>query len=392
MMCIVAALAFQSAFPGDYRKDLHELLTSFDQDGAYVQSDLINCNQLEAIYSSKFSLVKDRDELLDDLEHVVGELHDFHASLGTNNDSSPRLVPSGTDLIGSWSGGKAIIDQVRIGSLGEKSGIVHGDEILEIVTSAPRDAACEWLHGKTNESRALNWGLNSALAGRWNIKRRLLIKHLGTVREVVLDTANTPRSKKVLTYEKSANGIAYLRPEDSLGENELIKQMDALEYDLRKAKGIVLDLRNTGSGGTSSVARGIMGLFISKRLPYQRHRAEERDTKTVRDWVEYASPRLHMPIKTNLVVLVGLWTGSMGEGLAIGFDGMKRATVIGTRMAGLRGAVDNVELPMSHIKVFFPTEQVFHINGTPRHEWVPPVGIHFGSKDPWWDEAVRLLK
>jgi carboxyl-terminal processing protease len=43
------------------------------------------------------------------------------------------------------------------------------------------------------------------------------------------------------------------------------------------------------------------------------------------------------------VVLVGRWTASMGEGMAIGLDAMKRATIVGTRMAGLNGAVFDLQ-------------------------------------------------
>ncbi len=392
MTSILAALAIQSSFPGDYTKDLKELIGAFDQYGAYVHSDRIDLKALESRYSLKFHMVKDRDQLLSHLESIVGELHDFHASLGTNNDSSPRLVPSGTDLIARWKGEKAIIDQVRIGSVAMIAGLKSGDEIVQIQGVPVRQASQTWFQIHKPDARGWDWALNSSLAGVWNKKRTLFINREGAVWETTLDTAFTPRSKKVLTFEKRANGIAYLRPEDSLGQDDLIKEFDALVPELRKAKGIVIDLRNTGSGGTSSVARGIMGLFISKRLPYQRHRVVERDTKTVRDWVEYASPRLSSPIKGKVVVLVGRWTGSMGEGIAVGFDAMKRATVIGTGMAGLRGAVDNLELPVSHIRVFFPTEEVFHVNGTPRHEWKPPVSIKFGSDDPWWDAAIRELR
>ena len=392
MNCLLAALAIQSTFPGDYTKDLHELISAFDQYGAYVHSDGINVTELEAKYSPKFRIVKDRDQLLTHLESLVGELHDFHASLGTNNDSSPRLVPSGTDLVARWKGDRAIIEQVKIGSIAMKAGLKPGDEILQVQGLLARQAARSWFKERKPDPRGWDWALNSALAGVWNKKRILLINREGAVSETSLDTATTSRASKLLTFEKRPNGIAYRRPEDSLGQDDLIKEMDALVPELRKAKGIVIDLRNTGSGGTSSVARGIMGLFIAKRLPYQRHRVVERETKTVRDWVEYASPRLSSPVKAKVVVLVGRWTGSMGEGMAVGFDALKCGTVIGTEMAGLRGAVDNLELPQSHIRVFFPTEQIFHVNGTPRHEWVPPVGIKYGSADPWWDSAIRELK
>jgi C-terminal processing protease CtpA/Prc len=42
-----------------------------------------------------------------------------------------------------------------------------------------------------------------------------------------------------------------------------------------------------------------------------------------------------------VVVLVNHWTGSIGEGMAIGLDAMHRARVVGTPMAHLAGAISD---------------------------------------------------
>jgi C-terminal processing protease CtpA/Prc len=94
-----------------------------------------------------------------------------------------------------------------------------------------------------------------------------------------------------------------------------------------------------------------------------------------RNWVEEVQPRGPFTYTGRLVVLVDAWTGSMGEGMAIGLDAMKRATVIGTPMAGLAGAVDRSSLPATGVSVQFPIEQLFHVDGTPRHRWRPPVEV-----------------
>ena len=383
--------AQKPAFPGDYSKDLDELTNNLRSYGAFVRSDGIDVKVLNTHYRSWFASIPDREHLLSALEDLVGELHDFHASLGTNNNASPRLVPSGTDLYAVWKNGHAYIDQVQAGSIAEQAKITAGDEIVRIQDQPVRRGAAAWFGVRTPDERGWTWALNSALAGRWNVKRILTIRHAGTLKNIELETTRKVKRTPLLDMGMRPGRILYLRPEDSLGESALIAEFDKAVPWMRKASGIVLDLRNTPSGGTSSVARGIMGEFISHRLPYQRHKVEEFDTKTVRDWVEYATPRLENPVKAKVVVLVGRWTGSMGEGIAIGFDGMHRGTVVGTPMAGLRGAVDSLDLPVSGIRVNFPTEQVFHINGTPRHLWKPSVSIKFGSKDPWWDAALRIL-
>jgi carboxyl-terminal processing protease len=76
-----------------------------------------------------------------------------------------------------------------------------------------------------------------------------------------------------------------------------------------------------------------------------------------------------------LVVLVNHWTGSMGEGMAIGFDAMKRAQIVGTPMARLCGGTESFELPKTGIPVHLPTYRLYHMNGTPREAFVPSIEV-----------------
>jgi carboxyl-terminal processing protease len=116
-----------------------------------------------------------------------------------------------------------------------------------------------------------------------------------------------------------------------------------------------------------------MGRFVSEAQPYQRHDlpAEMNEYGIRRLWDEYVAPRGPFIYEAPIVVLVGRWTASMGEGLAIGLDGMGRATVIGTPMAGLRGALYEQILPHTGIPVRIPAERLFHVDGTPREDFIP---------------------
>jgi carboxyl-terminal processing protease len=60
----------------------------------------------------------------------------------------------------------------------------------------------------------------------------------------------------------------------------------------------------------------------------------------------------------KLIVLVGHWTGSMGEGMAIGFDSFKKPLVVGTKMAGLLGAIEGFNLKETNINFQIPTERL----------------------------------
>jgi len=391
MLALVAMVILQTKTSVDYREDFDLLSDTIEQQDAYVRLDRVDLKELRKRYRDQFAHVEDKRKLLSLFESYVGELHDFHASLGVNTDHSPRLVPSGTDLFGRWDGTRAYVDQVRKNSFAQKAHFAAGDELVYIGDVPVRTAAAKSLSNAHPSLRDWDWALNSILAGRWGQIRVFTVRHQGQLRKIQMKTYEEPTYPKRLVVEERAGGILYVRPENSLGQDGLIADFDALVPNMRRSKAIVLDLRNTPSGGTSRVARGIMGLFISKRLPFQRHKVEERQTDTIRDWVEYASPRLVAPVTNRLFVLVGRWTGSMGEGLAIGFDAMNRAEVIGSRMAGLRGAIDGLDLPKSVIRVFMPTEQVFHINGTPRHEWAPEEAPQDGTADPEWGRAVQII-
>ena len=86
----------------------------------------------------------------------------------------------------------------------------------------------------------------------------------------------------------------------------------------------------------------------------------------------------------------------MAEGLAIGFDAMGAATIVGTPMARLLGATDHFELPQSHVGVNIPVERLFHVNGTPREAFVPqvrvtPADLLQPDADPWMTRAMQAL-
>ena len=68
-------------------------------------------------------------------------------------------------------------------------------------------------------------------------------------------------------------------------------------------------------------------------------------------WVEHVAPRGPYTYAGPIAVLVGRWTGSMGERVAIGLDGMQRATVFGSAMAGLQGATYSRSLEHTGIPV-----------------------------------------
>jgi carboxyl-terminal processing protease len=187
-----------------------------------------------------------------------------------------------------------------------------------------------------------------------------------------------------------------VRFNNSLGDQKTVEAIDTALEQLRSTRGLVLDLRDVPSGGDSSVALGIMGRFVQTMQPYQRHRIPRYGQPDVeRNWIEMVAPRGPFPYKAPVVVLVDHWTGSMGEGMAIGFDAMHRAVVVGTTMAHLAGAVSDFRLPQTGIDVAFATEQLYHVNGTPRQDWIPPILVEktdTESTDPIMARGLSKLR
>jgi carboxyl-terminal processing protease len=121
------------------------------------------------------------------------------------------------------------------------------------------------------------------------------------------------------------------------------------------------------------IARAIMGWFVDKPTYYQTHSrpVEERATGIARQWVEQVLPRSGRRHTGPVEVLVGRWTGSMGEGLALGL-GETGACVRGEPMAGLLGAIEDLSVgPLSGVTIKLPTERLMSVGGLPRESFVP---------------------
>ena len=67
-------------------------------------------------------------------------------------------------------------------------------------------------------------------------------------------------------------------------------------------------------------------------------------------------------------------------------------------MARLNGAVYTHEMPNTKIHFTYPAERLYHINGLPREQYIPPVFIDLQkdtknpNSDPFMAEALQYLK
>lgn len=379
MLAAVAMAAFAGAAScqqrpavlssSDYVEDFDSAWTFIGDTYAYLDEKAVDWEQVRDLLRPRVA-VRDTDEFIGLLENLTEHLYDHHAHLGVNTAVSPRLVPTGADLWAVHRGGTALITQVRTGSDAERVGLQPWMEIVAIDGRPVREAVADRLPEAVDPDNAdaRDWALRALLAGRQNAAVQLEVRTDSELRSIEFQPGLTKRPGSMLTAKLMENGIAYVRIHNSLGQSALVREWDSALKMLRQTDGLILDLRDTPSGGDTVVARPLLGRLIAETQPYQRHELPSED----RAWVEDVRPRGPFTYDKPVAVLVGRWTGSMGEGVAIGLDGMDRATVFGSAMAGLRGALSSHSLEHTGIQVRVPAERLYHVDGTPREAFVPP--------------------
>ncbi|HEU4333820.1 MAG TPA: S41 family peptidase [Candidatus Eisenbacteria bacterium] len=374
---------------------------------AYFDTKQTDWSRVREIYRPRAEAAGSDSAFLRVLEGALSELYDSHAHLGANTKASPRLVPTGTDLWAEWRDGKAVLTAVRPHSAGERAGLRAGMRVVTVAGAPVEETVAALLPRslRAPDPAARDWALRVALAGTHDAPVRVTTAAgSGAANDAAafdfLPGVADPTVPVAL--EMLAGGVALVKIHNSLGDTGTIAAFDSVLNAARSAKGLLLDLRDTPSGGTSTVARGILGRLVREERPYQRHElpSEEREFGVKRSWVEYVSPRGPFTFDAPVVALVGPWTGSMGEGMAIGLDGMKRATILGTPMAGLLGALYQESLPNTGFVARVPAERLYHVDGRPRERFVPrsPRGESGESGDgsaigdPLVHEALRVLR
>lgn len=392
LIAIVLALSLHNVSSQTrYEQDFLELWNDYNDNYAYFEQQGIDWAKVKAIYLPLAKNVKDDASFITFLEQVVQELHNGHVSLTTNLHTSNRIIPSGMDVFAQKKGNSFFIADVKPQSAAEACGLKPDMQVVQFNGKNIGEELKRFLPKYTtayNESMN-SYALNILLAGTYDTPREITVIENGIERKYYPDVQKPAKTEKLLDYKILPGNIGYIKINNSLGNTDLIAEFDRTLDGMMAAKSIILDLTDTPGGGNTTVARGLMGRFTDKPLPYQKHMINEKQYGTLRSWVEYVSPR-KATYKGKLVVMAGHWTGSMGEGIVIGFDAMKRAKITGTKMAGLLGATYTYRAGNTHIGYQIPAESLFHINGMPREDFLPEY-LTANSSETYF-KAVALSK
>jgi len=369
-----------------------EFWTDYKDNYAYFEKQGVNWDKVKEIYQPLVANITNDDDFIHLLEQVTYELHNGHISLNTNLYTSNRIIPSGEDVFAEKTGNGFFITDVRKGSKAELSGLKPGMEVLKFNGKTIAEQLTAFLPKYTTiyNNSMYAYALNMLLAGTYDKEREITVLENGVEKAYFPDqyTINNIMHHNV-EYQILEGNIGYIKINNSLGDNNVIKEFDDTLDKLMNTKSLILDLTETPGGGNTTVARGIMGRFTDKVLPYQKHRIDEKEFGTIRTWVEYVSPRKTI-YKKKLTVMVGHWTGSMGEGMAIGFDAMKRAKIVGTKMAGLLGAIYSFKANNTNVGYSFPAESMYHVNGTPREDFIPKYLTK--NEEETYNKALKLAR
>lgn len=367
--------AFSQENAIDYKKieeDLNEIINDIAQNYVYLQEKNVNLNCIKEYYTNEIKNIKTEEETVLLFEYLLDEFYDSHLTLRTNRKSSYRLfapiyttLENGVPVISNvWQTQIEGLNQNIIGAKILKFNGIDFDQVIKDFPTHCNDKSFPEIK---------EWIANKILAGRYNEPRILTLKLLSEQEiELDLDKINIKNDEGLLTT-KTHNDIGIIRINNSLGNDNLVSIFDKALNKLSSTKGLILDLRNTIFGGNSYVARGIMSRFISESQPYQKHSfiaKSENNPDVERNWVEYVTPRSEQ-YKRPIVILVDRWTGSMGEGLAIGFEGMERGAVVGTEMRRLAGEVYDFGFKHQWYGYKLSTAKLYHINGTIREKYIP---------------------
>jgi carboxyl-terminal processing protease len=378
-----------------FQKDFLFYWQTINDNFAYFNKQKTNWEKVKTIYEPLVDTLRTKNDFVHLLETANNELYNGHIFLNTNTKSSNRTIPTGADLKATWTDNKFVITEIREGFNADICGLKTG-MIITKFNNIPIDEAIKKFLPKSVSKlnkEMYEYAVNMLLAGTHNTKREITITEKGKEQKFEPDNISNKTEDNYNTLLKTeimSNNIGYIKINNSLGNSDLIKAFDTALDSLINTNGLILDLRETPSGGSTTIARAIMGRFIDKELPYQKHiyTSEEKETGIKRTTLELVSPRQNI-YKKPVVVLVGNWTGSMGEGIAIGFDGMKRAKIVGTKMAGLLGEIYSFETPETKIPFSFPCVQLQHINGQAREDFMPTILVT--DQNQTTKTAIKLL-
>ena len=401
LLCVssVQGHAQQLASPSSF--DAPTAWASFEellrQRYGYFDRQGVDGSAILSAFAERASSAQSDREFIDTLQLVSHNFADPHFIVGPFDEADWSIIPTSSDLFGVVDGTAFRIVDVREGGDAGAKGVHSGMVVLKIGGQSPI-SVIEEITGRSYSSLSpvqAGFAFNIALAGRRRQARTLELL-AGRDRRTFHLAPTSDQAKRVqegplLSVERRGS-LGTIRINNSLGNQALIGAFSEALASLAGTSTLLIDLRNTPSGGNTSVARGIMGHFVDHDRPYQVHVIpyEARVFGPARKFMEFVAP-FGERFTGKLYVAGGRWTGSMGEGLMVGFDAIG-ATTVGSDLAHLLGALSNETIAGSAARIDLGTEQLFTVDGLPREAYHPQLILPQAERGVAFDPVEAIVE
>jgi carboxyl-terminal processing protease len=395
LLCVLLSLTFltisaqKSKFDSlELRKDFEKILHDLETDYVYYNKKNVDLDCLKSFYGEKIKNVKNSSEALLFFEFMLYEFYDSHLHITTYSNKSYRIY---SPIYASMIDDRVIItdywkDQVKTNLENEIIGseiIALNGELLEnVIEKFPTHC-----HNK-KDGEIRTWIINKILAGKYSEKRKLTLKlKNGELIEFDLDAVKLRTDEGILSY-RIADNIGIIRVNNSLGNIFSRFAINRALRRLKKTDGIIIDIRNSPNGGSTFAAYPLISHFIKKSVPFQKYELIDGSHKT--DQLKSKKPYINKP----MVLVVGRWTGSVGEGLASGVKSNEIGVVVGTEMQKLAGSMCGHKFNHIPYDYQMPCIDVQQLNGKSRTDLKPNILItNDNSQDDLFiKEAIKIIK
>ncbi|KPV96488.1 Peptidase family S41 [Pseudoalteromonas sp. P1-9] len=364
---------------------------------------LNNTNTVLNQFKSKALKAKNKAEFNDISQQLMRAFSDPHLNLGPYDKNDFSVFPTGSDIRAIYQNGLFIVQDIKARSAADKSTLTLGSTIIKM-DNQPIKPLIASLFGQEFENLSphqIEYGLNVVLGGLRKQTRAITYKNNKGTHTITLaasyDAINALNDGPTLSY-RNLDGLGYIRFNNSLGNNQTAASFKKAINALKHTRALIIDLRNTPSGGNTGVAEPILGHFVTEKTRYQTYRTQTsnmayQNAPMQTAFVTPTKPHYAKPF----IVLAGRWTGSMGEGMTIGLDALGAQTVIGAPMADLLGGIKTVTLEQSDAWLEMAFERLYHVNGSFREDFEPhilviPTDRDNQGSDPALNKAIEYLQ
>lgn len=362
----------------DAKASWQDFVQVVEDNYAYLDTAPVDWPALKQHYSKQVIVIKNEEEFVDFLQVIKQFFIDPHFNVSPLNSNDFSVTPTGSDIWVAQHADKFVIERIKADSAASNSKLSVGDTVTHVdgrsITEVINTVFNYTTFPLTNDHK--EWAVNVALGGYRNQPREVsTIAQNGDVVTVNLapsyEAINALKESSMLVV-KEIDDLGYIRFNNNLGDSNTVSAFTQAIEELAHTKGLVIDLRNTPSGGNTGVAEPILGHFVDRKTAYQRYQLQTaqqnyQDATLQTAYIQPTAPYYNKPV----VVLAGRWTGSMGEGMTIGFDVIGAKAIVGEPMADLLGGISQFTLPNSSITVELGFERLYHVNGTYREDFVP---------------------